>query len=91
MELFYRDAANLKSVRVAADPELRVIGTTTLFSVLPYASYLNRFTATYDYDPATDRFLMPKWSTANPPGTDIQVIENGFDLLNRLAPRWDRR
>ena len=45
-----------------------------------------RAAAVYDYDSATDRFLMMRVSIPGRPGTDIQVVENAFDLLKRLAP-----
>jgi len=74
------------AARLAATPELRVVETTPLFSIRYFANALNTWAATYDYDPATDRFLMPKWSIPDLPGTDIQVIENAIEVLNRLAP-----
>ncbi len=85
-ELFYRDASHIVSVRLETTPELRVLGRTPLFSVEPYYKYLNTFATVYDYDPATDRFLMVKWSIPWPPGTDIHVVEDAFEMLNRLAP-----
>jgi len=86
LELFYRDAENMVSVRLQATPELRVVETAPLFANGNYTGYLHRFLATYEYDRATDRFLLPKQSIPNLPGRNIQVIENAFELLNRLAP-----
>jgi len=91
MELFYRDGANLISVQLEATPALRVMLTTPLVLAWDYARYLNTFAATYDYDPATDRFLMARRSIPRNPGRDIHVIENGFDVLNRLAPPSSNR
>jgi hypothetical protein len=86
LELFYRDATHMVSVRLETTPALRVVDTTRLFSSRSHASMLNKFEATYDYDAATDRFLLPKWSIPELPGTDIQVIKNGFEVLRSLAP-----
>jgi hypothetical protein len=74
------------SVQLETAPALRVTGRTPLFPIRSYFNYLNGWAATYDYDPGTDRFLMARWAIPDPPPTDIQVIENAFELLNRLAP-----
>lgn len=86
-EVFYRDGKNMVSVQFASVSPLRVARRTTLFSVRDYVSYLNTFATVHDYDPRTDRFLMLRWVIPDLPGTDIRVIENAFDLLNRIAPR----
>jgi hypothetical protein len=85
-ELFFRDASHLVSVHLETALALRVRGTTRLFPIKGYARYLNTFATVYDYDVATDRFLMVKWARPQLPGTDIHVVENAFELLNRLAP-----
>jgi len=86
-ELFYRDATHMVSVQLETGSPLRVRKRVPLFPVQPYANYLNTFATVHDFDPRTDRFLMTRWVMPDLPGTDIQVIENAFDLLNRLAPR----
>ncbi|MDH5234762.1 MAG: hypothetical protein OEW77_07350 [Gemmatimonadota bacterium] len=78
------------SVQLEAAPTLRVQRTTALFQVTEHFQYLNTFAAVDDYDPGTDRFLMSRSAIPNLPGTDIQVIENAFDLLQRLAPSFIR-
>jgi hypothetical protein len=85
-ELFYRDAAHLVSVQLEMAPTLRVRSATPLFEVRPYFRILDPFIPTYDYDPTTDRFLMVRYALPDPPAADIQVIENAFELLDRLAP-----
>jgi len=86
VELFYVNASHMVSARLDTSPQLGVVETTPLFSTKRYGNVLNTARTVYDYDQATDRFLMPMWSIPNLPGTDIQVIENAFELLNRLAP-----
>jgi hypothetical protein len=85
-ELFYRDAANMVSVRLETTPMLRVKDVTRLFAIRFYAQHLNTWATVHDYDPGTDRFLMVKWSLPELPPTDIHVIKNAFELLNRIAP-----
>jgi hypothetical protein len=85
-ELFYRDAVNMVSVRLETTPTLRVKDATRLFAIRPYAQQLNTAATVHDYDPGTDRFLMVKWSLPDLPATDIHVIKNAFELLNRIAP-----
>ncbi len=85
-ELFYRDTANMVSVTLALDSEVPVVARESLFSIRKHYKYLNTFAATYDYDPSTDRFLVPRWVLPNPPGEGIHVIENAFEMLERLAP-----
>ncbi|MEQ1690575.1 MAG: hypothetical protein ABMA00_04780 [Gemmatimonas sp.] len=86
-ELFYRDGARMVAVQLETSPTLRIKRTTPLFSVRRYYGYLNSFATVHAYDAATDRFLMVRNVIQELPGTDIQVIRNGFDVLNRLAPR----
>ena len=86
-ELFYRDAAHMVAVQLETEPALRVRKVTPLFPIRRYYQYLNTFATVHDYDPGTDRFLMTRWAIPDLSGTDLQVIENAFDLLNRLAPR----
>ena len=86
LELFYRDAANLVAVTLDASDTLQVADVTPMFSTRPHAPMLNAFAATYDHDPRTDRFLVVKWAIPDPAGVDIEVIENGFELLNRRRP-----
>jgi hypothetical protein len=85
-ELFYRDAANIVSVQFTASPELRITKEKRLFEIRGYYSHLSALVALHHYDPATDRFLMVRNTIPELPGTDIQVIENAFELLNRVAP-----
>ncbi len=75
------------SVQLETVAALRIKGRTPLFNIHRYYGYLNSFAAVYDYDPSTDRFLMSRSPMPESPGADIQVIENAFELLNRLAPR----
>ena len=86
-ELFYRDGAHMVSVELQTSPGLGVRHRTPLFSTRDHYNYLNTFAAVHDYDPRTDRFLMSRNAIPNLPGTDIQVIENAFERLKRLAPR----
>lgn len=85
-ELFYRDAANMVSVKLETVPTLRVVDRTRLFAIRTYARQLNTWGTVHDYDPSTDRFLMVKWSLPDLPAADIHVIRNAFELLNRIAP-----
>jgi hypothetical protein len=86
-ELFYRDGVNMVAVQLESTPSLRVKQRTSLSSTRPYYNLLNTFVAIHDFDPATDRFLVSRNSNSELPGTDIQVIKNAFELLNRVAPR----
>ncbi len=86
-ELFYRDAIHMVSAQLEIVPTLRVKGSTPLYNIHRYYGYLNAFAAAFDYDPSTDRFLMSRSPMPESQGADIQVIENAFELLNRLAPR----
>lgn len=85
-ELFYRNETHMVSVTLRADPVLRVKNRTPLFPVDDYYRYINTFATVYDYDPVTDRFLMVRRLYREPPGADVQVIRNAFELLDRIAP-----
>ena len=92
-EMFYREMAGgqtsrMISAQLTADPELRVIGRTELFSGTYY--YMVNWARTmYDYDRANDRFLMVDWTGEIDDPTNslnITVMLDWFDQLRRQVP-----
>ena len=76
-ELFYLEGANLISVDVQLEPELRVGASRVLFERPNIASF--------DVTPDGERFLIIVDNTESMP-TQIEVVLNWFEELERLAP-----
>ena len=82
-ELFYRDGVRMMAVDIDTTEEALVVGT-------PHVLFEGRYNpgiAGRGYDVAPDgRFLMVRPIKPEPPHTQINVVLNWFDELQRLVP-----
>jgi Tol biopolymer transport system component len=82
-ELFYLGADKIMSVDVETSPNFRVLGTRALFGAPPMRQ--NRGFP-YDVSPDGTRFLMLKVSSSTERPTELRVVINWMDELERMVP-----
>jgi serine/threonine-protein kinase len=81
-ELFYFQDREFIAVRVAYDPEFRVVSRETVFEG-DFVQY--RWQRQYDVHPDGQIFAMIE----NPPGGHLEVVLNWYEELNRTVTRND--
>ena len=81
-ELFYRNGDKMIAVTIETEPELKIVKSEVLFEGKYYTS------ADRNYDVSSDgrRFLMVKESDDQPSASQLIVVHNWFEELNRLVP-----
>ena len=80
-EVLYRSGGRLYSVRVSTGPELQPETPQVLFEG-PYATVVG---PEFDVAPDAQKFILLK-EPDQPPATEIVLVTNWFEELNRLVP-----
>jgi hypothetical protein len=81
-ELYYFQDRQFIAVKVALDPEFRVVSRRTPFEG-DFVQY--RWQRQYDVHPDGQQFVMIE----NPPGSHLEIVTNWFSDINRLVERGD--
>jgi serine/threonine-protein kinase len=85
-EIFYRSGNRMMSVQITTTPAFTPSKPTVLFEKEYAASQFPATGIAYDVSPDGQRFLMVKEMNQTSPSTQINVVLNWFDELNRIAP-----
>jgi Tol biopolymer transport system component len=81
-ELFYRNGDKMMAVTIETEPELKVTNSEVLFEGQYYTGRYRNYDVSFD----GQRFLMIKESEDQPAATQLIVVLNWFEELNRLVP-----
>jgi Tol biopolymer transport system component len=85
--LFYREGLKWMSVAVETRPEFRAAAPKRMFE----GPYLNVPGVSYDVAPDGQHFVMIEENQKQAPTTELNVVLNWFEELNRLVPPGERR